>query len=119
MHDSETRVCRACGQPFVISAEEFAWWARFSEHTGRPWHLPTACAPCRAARRQARLTVVDDGCEESLTCVVCGAGFRFGTQDKAYYAARGFQRPRRCRACRGLSQRPGATHLGPRSDTQS
>jgi len=100
-----TRQCGQCRQPFEITPEEQQWWEDFGERTGQSWHLPKNCTPCRAARRQAQLAVVDDGADEMITCVDCGAEFRFGTRDKAYYAEHGFARPRRCRFCRPQARR--------------
>jgi CxxC-x17-CxxC domain-containing protein len=38
--------------------------------------------------------------DKNVTCVDCGAQFVFTARDQAFYQERGFQPPRRCRACR-------------------
>ena len=38
--------------------------------------------------------------DRQLTCIDCGAPFLFTAAEQLYYAAKGYQAPRRCRACR-------------------
>jgi putative zinc ribbon protein len=79
---------------------------------GQTWALPNRCTSCRRAVRRARFAAVDDGMDESIMCVECHGPFWFSQKDKQFYAAQGYQRPRRCRACRRAQSsepaRPGA-----------
>lgn len=98
------RVCRDCCTVFEISVEEQAFFeqlaaVKYPERT-RTWCLPWRCTDCRRARRHERLVVVDDGQAEERRCQSCGATFTFTARDKAFFAARGWAAPRRCRACR-------------------
>lgn len=96
------RVCRDCGETFVISPEEREFFAALAcQYPDQPWKLPNACTPCRSARRRARETVTASiGDDVTLRCVRCGADFVFRSRDREYYAAQGFRFPRRCPLCR-------------------
>lgn len=41
-----------------------------------------------------------EGGDQTLVCVDCGAQFTFTARDQAFYQERGYQAPRRCKACR-------------------
>ncbi len=43
--------------------------------------------------------------DTELTCAACGGTFLFSASEQAYYAERGFQLPKRCRACRQSGRR--------------
>ncbi|HYG73412.1 MAG TPA: CxxC-x17-CxxC domain-containing protein [Planctomycetota bacterium] len=43
---------------------------------------------------------MSDTQDKLLTCVDCGAQFSFSARDQAFYQERGYQAPRRCKACR-------------------
>jgi hypothetical protein len=101
------RTCRACGQVFTIDADEQRWFADLAARTGQAWQLPGRCFPCRKAARDAMLATVDDGQDEWLVCVDCNDVFQFGGRDRAYFASRGFAKPKRCRPCRQVGPRRG------------
>jgi hypothetical protein len=108
VRDVETRTaagaardCPLCRRLFVVSAAELAFLARVALKERWPGlRLPRFCTECRAYRRQEKYAAVDDGRDEQRTCVVCGAGFVFTANEKAFYQARGFLRRRRCEHCR-------------------
>jgi len=96
----DTRICADCGQPFAVTEDDVARLEQLTVE-GAPFRLPKRCPECREARRQARYDVVkDDGTHEHLECATCGRTWFFGDRDRAYYASRGWTRPRRCKACR-------------------
>jgi len=96
-----TRRCKVCRRPFTIEAAEVALHASLArQHPDVDWSLPQRCTPCRAARRQARYAVVDDGDDEVRRCERCGRDYVFGGRDKQYWARQGWTRPRHCRPCR-------------------
>lgn len=51
--------------------------------------------------------------DTEIICAACNSGFVFTASEQAYYAERGFQLPKRCRACRQ------ARRKGRRSPTSS
>jgi CxxC-x17-CxxC domain-containing protein len=53
--------------------------------------------------------------DKVLTCVDCSVQFTFSARDQAFYKERGYQEPRRCKACRDkrkTGQVPGGPHAG-------
>jgi len=89
-------VCIDCGCSFTVTA---------GEQTSRlAWQLPLRCVECRKSNRAVRAAdgVFDDGTDVILSCVNCGHTFVFGGRDKAFFAARGYKLPKRCRPCRGV-----------------
>lgn len=101
-----TRVCRDCSAPFVITAGELEFF------TASALAPPLRCRGCRAERKQQRMTVVDDGCDERLECIDCASPFDFSAGEKAYFVQRGFARPRRCPACREQRRERGGRLRG-------
>jgi CxxC-x17-CxxC domain-containing protein len=47
-----------------------------------------------------------------ITCVECGAQFEFPAEERARFAARGFETPKRCRTCRSVKRRRNAANGG-------
>ena len=45
---------------------------------------------------------------EVVVCIQCGGEFEFPSDEKARYAGRGFDMPRRCPACRKHKARPSS-----------
>jgi len=50
--------------------------------------------------------------DKLLTCVDCGAQFVFSVRDQAFYQERGYQAPRRCKACRDKRKTSAHPTLG-------
>jgi hypothetical protein len=46
--------------------------------------------------------------DTDIQCSVCQKPFLFSAAEQAYYAQRGFQFPKRCRACRQARRKGGA-----------
>ena len=38
--------------------------------------------------------------DETIKCIDCGADFVYTEKDQAFYADKGFKRPKRCKDCR-------------------
>jgi CxxC-x17-CxxC domain-containing protein len=53
--------------------------------------------------------------DKLLACVDCGAQFVFSVRDQAFYQERGYQAPRRCKACRDKRKSSQHQVLGPQS----
>jgi hypothetical protein len=93
MAEDIIRLCRGCGSTFTISAGEQRWWHQFGSRTGRPWHWPTACESCRAARRRAQYgtdpppPAVPTGSDQALTCIGCGCAFAFSARAGGVFGA--------------------------------
>ena len=51
--------------------------------------------------------------DTDITCSVCQKPFPFSAAEQAYYAQRGFQFPKRCRACRQARRRGGTSRRLP------
>ncbi len=66
VYEDRTLVCRDCGEEFVFSAGEQAFFARKGLQ-----HLPQRCAACRASARRTRLS---SGAREyhAAVCSMCG-----------------------------------------------
>ena len=96
------RYCRECGQSFEVTEDERQFLMRVAEQTWGTFHLPRRCLECRTASRQVRYApaVEDHGPDERLTCSDCQQAFTFGGRDRAFFAANGWTRPKRCRGCR-------------------
>lgn len=107
----EIRTCADCHQGFTVTVSEQRYLRGLADELGGAWHLPTRCLACRQARRREMTRVSPDTPDGSyeLTCVDCGARFAFGTRDVAYYRARGFAWPRRCRPCRAVRRPPSSS----------
>jgi hypothetical protein len=99
-------ICSACSRLFVTTVAETAFLADVARQRGSTLCLPRRCKECRHEARQTREAVPLDAAEALgdtgtwLPCVDCAATFHFGSRDASYYAARGWQYPRRCRGCR-------------------
>ena len=52
-HSGAGRTCRECGEVFTLTEGELGFFAQ------RGLELPRRCAPCRLARKAARLSGVD------------------------------------------------------------
>ena len=52
--------------------------------------------------------------DRTITCSDCGQSFTFTAEEQSFYAERGFQEPKRCKACRDArkSRGPGGGRSG-------
>ncbi len=51
---------------------------------------------------------VQQGLDETRTCVDCGHEFPFSAKEQAFFAEKGFHPPKRCKACRQLQKERAA-----------
>lgn len=47
--------------------------------------------------------------EQTLNCASCGTEFAFSAAEQQFYAEKGFQPPKRCRACRQAAKADGGS----------
>jgi hypothetical protein len=98
------RTCKDCGSTFEISADEQQRFRALqrSEPT-RKWELPARCYRCRRERREARTDPIGDVLPDTsytLTCIECQGSFVMDAGEIAFFKARGYSWPNRCRSCR-------------------
>lgn len=79
------RICRECGQRFVITVEEQAWLRRRVESKGVAFQMPKRCDHCRA-----EAWVRDHTGYKVELCCQCG---------KAFAARLDMEPPVYCRSC--------------------
>jgi len=99
--ENRPRICPDCGLAFITSNGERAFYARRA--AAQPhvtWQLPKRCEACRQMKRKAHEVARVHGKNIELVCKDCAAPFLFRAPDQQFYAARGFQTPRRCPPCR-------------------
>lgn len=100
------RTCNRCTERFEVSVEEIAFLEQLAVENAWPAvRLPNRCAPCRSAVRAERYVVRNDQPDEWRRCRDCGVDFQFGGRDLAFFAARGWLAPNRCRDCRRRGSR--------------
>lgn len=99
---SQSRVCIDCGQPFLITPDDQAFFRAREAADGLKWTLPHRCVDCRRKRRRALHRVPEDAPIQDyhFTCCDCGQTFTFRAMDVAFYSARGHCWPKRCPPCR-------------------
>ena len=66
--EDKTLICRECGEPFVWTAGEQAFYAEKGL-----LNVPARCQDCRQARKQARLGATPgERVQHPVTCAECG-----------------------------------------------
>jgi len=58
----------------------------------------------------------EEGQDQLVVCVDCGAQFPFSAQEQSFYKERGYSPPKRCKACRAKRKAQGAAPAGGAGD---
>lgn len=89
----ESRVCKECGKPFVITNGEIE---DLKKRCGDKFALPLRCKDCRGKKGQVyRLSV----------CKKCGCQFTISLLEKDDYIRKGLELPKHCPACRAKTNK--------------